>query len=347
MGAPAQNSMMNRRELMKNGGRLFAGLTLAAAVPTALAACSEDDKTSDSSSSAERRTITYVTGAGMYGREAFVYVAKEKGYFDEENLDIEIVAGQGSEANLKLLVSGQADIVTADFSAAVIAYGAGLTDFKVIAAAHQLTTACLICDPTVVSSAKDLEGKNIAYIPGGVNYTLFPAYAQLAGIDQSKVVWTSVQAESLISSLIAKNVDGITQLALAATSIQAAIGQAPTVLAYNEYLSDLYGNVFAVSSTCDQDLAERMRRAMLGGLEYAMNNKEEAASIFVANQPTQKRESALAEMTLMEPYVTASTALGTIDSARVTRNISVIQGMGLVDTGITSDLLIYEGFATA
>ena len=41
------------------------------------------------------------------------YVAKEKGYFDEVGLSVEIVPGADPSANLAQTVSGQADITTA------------------------------------------------------------------------------------------------------------------------------------------------------------------------------------------------------------------------------------------
>ena len=57
---------------------------------------------------AQLETIKYATSFGAFGRDAFVYVAIEKGYFRDAGFDVQVVPGLGSD-NARLLAAGQID----------------------------------------------------------------------------------------------------------------------------------------------------------------------------------------------------------------------------------------------
>jgi hypothetical protein len=83
------------------------------------------------------------------------------------------------------LQSGQVDFSTLDITDAVIAYGKGaVKDFTIVSAIQQRNVACLTAPQgSGITSPRDLAGKKIAYIPGGVVRDLFDTYAKLAGVD--------------------------------------------------------------------------------------------------------------------------------------------------------------------
>ena len=124
--------------------------------------------------------VSFLTGLSIQGREAYVYVAMEKGYFKDAGLEVEVKPGQGTNANLQLLQSGQVDFAVLDITGALIEYGKGtFKDFTIVNAIQQRNLACLMAlEGSGIAGPKDLAGKKIAYIPGGVVRTLFPTYAE-------------------------------------------------------------------------------------------------------------------------------------------------------------------------
>ena len=76
----------------------FAAAMLAAAAPTALAACSGDD---------DVIRINEVTHSVFY---APLYLADGLGYFEEEGIEIELTNGGGADATMAAVLSGGADI---------------------------------------------------------------------------------------------------------------------------------------------------------------------------------------------------------------------------------------------
>ena len=97
--------------------RHFRAIALAAFVATVLttAGCNSSTPTPQSNSSTPDK-VTYVTGFGFVGRDAMAWVAKEKGYFAEQNLDVTIQPGAGTDPNLTALAAGQAQFTAVDLT---------------------------------------------------------------------------------------------------------------------------------------------------------------------------------------------------------------------------------------
>ncbi|MFI5893975.1 ABC transporter substrate-binding protein [Actinoplanes sp. NPDC051513] len=320
---------------------------------TLLAACDDGGGTAEKAAPAagELKTVTYLTGAGVQGREAYIYVAMEKGFFKEAGLEVKVQPGNGTEQNLKLLQSGQADYAIVDITAALIAYGEKkFTDFTVVSAVQQLNLSCIMAlSDSGISRPSDLAGKTIAYIPGGVVYTLFGAYAKLAGVDATKIKWVSMAPAQMPQNLAAGSIDAATQFAVGKPAVEnAAKGRTAVIMPFSTYLTDLYGNGLAVTKKAmadDPKQVQAFNAAMLKGLQYAMEHPDEAGDIYAKYQKLQPARVAAAETTLMKPYVQSANSggIGTLDRQRVVRNIALIQSAGIIPAGLSpDDAVTYE-----
>ncbi|MGK5684138.1 ABC transporter substrate-binding protein [Actinoplanes sp. URMC 104] len=298
---------------------------------------SDGDGDGDRGSGIER--VKFLTGASILGREAYVYVASEKGYFHEAGFDVEVQAGKGTGPNLQLLQSGQVDFAALDITAALIEYGNGrFRDFTIVDAIQQRNLQCIMAlEGSGIAGPKDLAGKKIAYLPGGVAKSLFPAYAKLAGIDASRIRWINIPLEQHPQNLAAGTVDAATQFAVGKPGIErVAKGRAITVLPYTDYLTDLYGVGIGVTRKAAEKDPERVRRfngALLKGLSDAMADPAEAGRIYAKHQKIQPEPVAAAENTLMVPYAKSAaggTPVGALDPQRVARNIAILQGAGVI-----------------
>jgi NitT/TauT family transport system substrate-binding protein len=343
-------------------GRLFSRLRRLTAVAAALlltlpvAACSSSD--GDTPATKTLTQVTYLTGAGVLGREAYVDVAIDKGYFRDAGLDVKVESGNGTEQNLKLLQAGKADYAVVDITAALIAYGKKtFTGFQILSAIQQRNLSCIVAlSGSGISGPTDLAGKRIAYIPGGVVYLLFNTYASLAHLDPAaikSIKWVSMNPQQMPQNLAAGSVDAVTQFVVGKPGIEAAAGKGRTavILPFSTYMQDLYGNGLAASKTTLADKPDQVRAfnaAMLRGLDYAMDHPEEAGQIYAKYQPhSQPATVAAAENTLMAPYVKTAGKVGVLDQSRVARNVAILQGAGLIPAGLTPTDVIASDFALA
>lgn len=327
-------------------GRLLAA-TLAAVLAVTGAGCSsDDDKKASAGNGGKVDKVSYMTAFGAVGRDAMVWVAKEKGYFKEAGIDVDIILGSGTDGSLKAVTSGQAQFALIDMTGGMINAGNGKFDtVKTIAAIHQQTlVAIMAIEGKGVAQPKDLVGKKLGAATASVNQLLFPAYAKLAGFSDKDVELVNMAPASLGTALAANQVGAVSTFLIGKQGLEAATKNKLTVLPYSDYLRDLFGNSLITSDeivTKNPDLAKRFREALLKGLTYTIEHAEEAADIMIKDQPKAAKVAAVGEITAMTPYVkTPSGAIGTVDEAKVNRAIAILQGAGLMPAGLKADKVV-------
>ncbi len=321
-------------------------VVLVTALAVALSGCSSsDDTTTNAPAKSAPDKVNYLTAFGAVGRDAFIWVAQEKGYFKDANIDINIKLGAAVGENLKNLAAGKADFAALDLIGAWILAGKGdQKDFTTIAVIHQQTLVSIIAlQGGGITAPKDLEGKKVGMATASVNQLLFPAYAKLAGIDASKVTIQNAPPPQLTALLASKKVDALSTFLIGQKGIEKAAGTKTVVLPYSEYLGDLVGNGLVTTKKIakdNPDLAGRFRDAALKGLQYTIEHPDEAAAILKKAQPAADINAAKGEITLMTPYVTSQGSkapIGSISEARVAKAIAILQGGGLIPAGLTPE----------
>ncbi|MDX3850261.1 ABC transporter substrate-binding protein [Streptomyces sp. AK02-01A] len=330
----------------------FARTVAAVALSTALALVSgcggaDSDATPGADGPALEK-ITYLTSFGNFGRDAYAWVAKDKGFFEEAGFDVEIKPGQGTGGAIAAVVSGQAHFAPTDLTGALLQMGSGQAkDFVAVAAIQQRTMAAIATtEGQGIAVPKDLEGKRLADTPGSVVRNLFPTYARLAGVDAAKVSWVNGDAQTLMGTLAGGSVDGIGQFVVGKPTVEAVTKKKAVLLPYSDVIPDLYGNVLITSTKIAEEKPEMVQRfsaALLKGLEYSLANPQEAGEILRRNVDATNPAAAAAELELMAAYVRpggSGAAIGTLDSARVAKSIAVLRDADAVPQGITPEEII-------
>nr|WSY49342.1 ABC transporter substrate-binding protein [Streptomyces sp. NBC_00886] len=329
--------------------RSYRTATVFCAAATLLAAAACDSNSSSKSTSSAKDHITYVTAFGAAGRDAFAWVAEQKGYFRQAGIDVQIELGKAAGENLKALASGKAQFTSLDLTGAMISAGAknstAYRDFRAVLAIHQRTLVSIMAmQGSGISTPKDLKGKRIAAAANSVNQLLFPGYAKLAGIDTAGVHWIAVQPVQLGPALASGKADALSTFLIGRPTIEKATVQARSkhvvVFPYSTYLPDLYGNATVTTASLaakKPDLVKRFRTALLKGLEYTIQHPDEAGKLLHAKHPETDATAATAEIKLMTPSVTAEgeSSIGLITEARMRRAITSLQNAGVIQPGMT------------
>lgn len=321
-------------------------LALAAVAPLlgAAAGCSGSSESAGNSTT----KITYITAFGTFGRDAFAWLALDKGWLEQAGFDVTIKPGAAIGENLKLLTSGQAQYCAGDLTGATIDLGSGsYQDVRAFTAIHQRTLVSIISlKGSGITAPKDLDGKTIAQASGSVNKLLFPAYAKLTGIDNSSVKWEDTSPTQLSGLLAAGKVDALSTFLISQKTVEAVAKKPAVVLPYSDYLTDLYGNAFF---TTKQRIAQnpgqvkKFRDVMLRALQYSLKHPQEAAEAMHKYEPAADVSGAVSEINLMAPYVSSAssgTAVGALDSDRIARTIALLQNASLIKSGVQPDDIV-------
>ncbi len=174
--------------------RSVAGLAVLA---LGLTACGDSGEASE-----ENSTITL--GVASLPIFAPVFVADEKGYFEDRGLDVELEFVQTGQDAIPLLSSGQMDALAAGFSAGVfsglneglefrIVGSMGVADGSDYAPAHLIVRDDLVEDGTV-SGIEDLEGLNVG-VAGGEGGT--GAFLTAQALEEADLSITDVNLQNV------------------------------------------------------------------------------------------------------------------------------------------------------
>ncbi|MGW4794238.1 ABC transporter substrate-binding protein [Nonomuraea sp. NPDC004297] len=325
----------------------FSGLAGAAALVLMTAACGGGGGTSGpSDGDAAIEQVNYLTSFNTFGRDAYVYVAQEKGLFKEAGLEVSIKPGSGTVDVMKLLASGRADFGAGDFTSTLVTVAKEKLPVTTVGMIHQKSLAAIMSlEGKGITQPKDLEGRTVGDQPGSTNQVIFPVYAKAAGIDAAKVKFVPSAPPALPQLLAGGKVDAIGQFVVGQPLIEkAAQGKKTTVLPYGEKLPDLYGNALLASSKLVQDkpeLAKKFTAALMKGLDYSIAHPEETGEILKKYQPTQDATVAAAEVTAMAPYVKPEgETVGAVDRARVEANIKILVDAGAITAGLTPEQVV-------
>ena len=135
-----------------------------------------------------------------------IYVAREKGFFAENHIRVNIISPSETSDALKLAASGHMDLAMSYQPQTLMAADQGFA-VKVIAplVAHPLTTL-LFLDGKGIQNPKDLSGKKIGYTVPGLMDVLLEAFA---GINDIKDYTPVNVGFTILPALAAGRVDAV------------------------------------------------------------------------------------------------------------------------------------------
>ena len=135
-----------------------------------------------------------------------IYVARQRGLFAEEDLDIKIISPSETSDGLKMVAAGNVDIAVSYEPQTIIAAARGL-DVIVFARLieHPLTTLLFLKGQGIESPA-DLTGKNIGYTVPGLMDVLLAAFPKVNNIRAYQAINVGF---AIVQSLTAHKVDAV------------------------------------------------------------------------------------------------------------------------------------------
>jgi NitT/TauT family transport system substrate-binding protein len=232
------------------------------------------------------------------GDHAAYWVALDKGYYKARGLEVELQNSKGSGDSIAKVDTGRADVGLADAVVVIprVAQGAKI---RIVGAVFDNTPLNIWTrKDTGITKPKDLEGKTLAAPPGDSQRQLFPAFARVNGIDQSKVTWLNIEPAAKFVALAEKRADAVPDYTTGQPFWEKAVGKDNLVrMPWHEYGFDTYSMSIMTS---EKTLSERPRvlrdflAASYLGWRDVMADPKAALEIF-------KRRVPDIDVTLIEP----------------------------------------------
>jgi NitT/TauT family transport system substrate-binding protein len=220
------------------------------------------------------------------------YVAKDKGFYEEEGLDVEIKPGGPDIAPEQVIAGGGADVVVAWMGGALVAREKGVPLVN-IAQPFQKSGLQMICPKDgAVKTEADFKGHTLGVWFFGNEYPFFAWMNKLGLSTEGGAEGVTVLKQSFdVQPLVQKQADCISVMTYNEYWQAIDAGFKPedlTVFNYTELGNDLLEDGLYVTEDKLKDPAFKENmvkfvRASMKGWKYAIDNPEEAAEIVMDN----------------------------------------------------------------
>jgi NitT/TauT family transport system substrate-binding protein len=285
-------------------------------------------------SAAAQTDINFTLDWKFQGPTAAFIVAEEKGYFDEEGLDVSIDSGNGSAGAVTRVASGAYQMGFADINA--------LVEFNVANPGQTVKSVMMIYDAppfglyTLKSSGitepADLVGRTLGAPVFDASYKLFPAFAAQTGIDPAAVPRVNMDPPLREAMLVRGDVDVISGHYFSSMLDLMSKGVAEddiVVMLYADHGMDFYGNALIASGSFIEEHPDALagfNRAVARGLKDVIADPAGAVELVAKYDPLidkdleQQRLDMAIEQNILTPHVQED-GFGAIDEERMARAI--------------------------
>jgi NitT/TauT family transport system substrate-binding protein len=264
------------------------------------------------------------------GRHAGFFVAKEKGFYKQEGLDVDILRGYGAADAVKRLAGGDTTIAFGDFGSLILARAQGIKVKAVAMIYARCPYVLWTRGGERIDSPKDLPGKTIGAPAGASVRLLFPAFASKVGLDENEVKWVTVDAAGLYPLLFTDRVDAVVDYEFGWPTISQRAQEAGLKvgkLRFSDYGFDIYSNAIITTDEMiekNPDLVRRFVKASLKGFEAAFSDPAAAGETMKTAFPILDATAAQQEVEITRTLAIPETGeLGFIskEKAETTRDI--------------------------
>ncbi len=272
---------------MRNRNIMWVGAIIIVVIVVGLIAGNKNNNTK-TNQTATKMTVGHINLAN----DLPAYVAKEKGYFATEKLDVTLKKLDSSKLATDALYAGSIDASAG--SSTVPLLGAESKEpgkAKVYALGYTGTDAkttlggFVVLKDSSIQAVADLAGKKIAVFPGGTAKILLTRYLNAQNIDTSAIQWTEQAPTLWAASLQNGAVDSVYAYEPQYTIFKQDQTNPVRVVAFGSLesiVSPLYLGGATISTNfinLHRDAAQGYVRAYYKGIDFIKNNESEARQI--------------------------------------------------------------------
>ncbi len=226
------------------------------------------------------------------GDRAAYYLAKEAGLFRAEGLDVQLLAGKGSNDAITKVATGVADFGEGGFDAVL---RARLTNNVPVTAVMPVYTkapdALFTTAASGIKSLKDVSGKKVATSPFTSSNGPWPFLLRMNGVDPDKVTVIKADPNALAPMLATGQVDAIIQYVIndpATSLILNEVKKTSVMIPWSDYGLTGYSSTLFVSNQTlarRRDVVVRFIRALRKAEEIMRDDPQKAAAAVKAAVP--------------------------------------------------------------
>ena len=135
------------------------------------------------------------------------FLAQERGYYQQEGIDLQIFDGKGSTTTIQVVANGTDTFGAANLTTMALGVARGMPLVAVAGLIQRSPDSVISLADAGIKSPKDLEGRRGGFVPTSASDRIFPAFAKATGIDAQKITKLQMESSARYSVLLQRNAD--------------------------------------------------------------------------------------------------------------------------------------------
>lgn len=235
-----------------------------------------------------KRRISFTLPYLAEGSNAYAFVTRAKGYWDELGLDVAISRGFGSVAAAQAIAAGKFEFGLAVPSSAIQQAAKGLPIVAIACAGYDATMGVCVLNGSPIHSPRDIEGRKMGSVVASGEYPFLPAFARLAGFDLKAVEIVQTDPNVRQRLLTSRQVDCISGFAVSFLPPLLSQNYDAQAIPFSDYGLTLYNNALLTRPAMlanEPKLCADVAAGLLKGMKYTMLDPDDAVALFVKEVP--------------------------------------------------------------
>lgn len=276
-----------------------------------------------------------------WGVHAGMHLAKNKGWFKEAGLDVDIQDGRGSGNTIQLVNAGQVDVGQVQLGLVGSARAQGST-IKAIAGFQRKTDLCILVDKdSAVAKVADLKGKTVVVFAASPWAPFIDSYLKAGGLTRNDVKVDFVDPAALWGTYTAKRADGLMSTVGSALPVAEKPRPSKCLLASDAGIEfPSYGLVAKEETIASKGAAlKKLIAVQQRAWKHAATNLDEAAQAIIAERPDAKldagvlKEQARLTIEYFDTPASKGKPLGWQAEADWAKSLQAMEAAGVVKPG--------------
>ena len=274
----------SKEELMKSVLRFVAIVIAASILATGVAQAQPKDK------------VVLMLNWYLYSEHAPFFLGKERGFYDQEGIDLDIQEGRGSGVTVQAVAANTATFGYVDVPTMIKAAAKG-APVKSVGVALQLSPMSVMgfADKNI-RTPKDIVGKTVAITPGDSMSQIWPLFLKKTGIKETDFKTVAGDAQTKLNAVMNGQADLLLGYVMdQAIKLQDATKKPVYPIRFADYGVNMISSGIVVNSETlksKPDMVKRFLRATTRALEESEKNPEAAVDAMLkANSKAGVRET--------------------------------------------------------
>ena len=237
----------------------------------------------------------------VYSEHAPFFLGKERGYFDQEGIDLDVQEGRGSGVTVQAVAAGTATFGYADVATMIKAASKGAPVTAVGVALQTSPMSAMGFADRNIRKPEDIKGKTVAVTPGDSMSQIWPLFLKKTGLKDSDFKTVSGDAQTKLNAVMNNQADLLLGYVMdQAIKLQDATHKDIYPIRFADYGVNMVSSGIIVQKDylkAHPDVVKRFMRAATRSLEEAAKNPDAAVDAMLkANPKSGVKETALVGM---------------------------------------------------